>query len=156
MPANEKFNNFSDDELMYIVKNDSTTVGEVIEHNYEYDNEEDEYMHIDWDCYMCEIEDELSFRKYLKLSKKPGALPYSKKSIFQNINISELQTGDYAKYLDKPGVSDYTNTYAECVSIRFDENIEKYIVEWRKSNSDEKSFYTVYDVKDELRINRNL
>jgi len=156
MPSNEKFNNFSDDELIYIVKNESTTAGEVIEHNYEYDNEEDEYMHIDWDCYMCEIKNELSFRRYVKLSKKSGELPYFEKSIFQSISVSDLTVGDYARYLDKPGSSDYANTYAECVSVKFDENIEKYIVEWRKTNSDEKSFYAVYDTEDDVRINRKL
>lgn len=157
MPSTEKFKSFSIKELKSIIKTEEFD-NEVIEHKYDYDEEYDDYTHIDWDCEMCDVEKELSFKNFVKFSKNPGMLPYfeNSSSISKNINISEIKIGDYSKYLSRPGTSDYAFEYVECIWFRFDETIDKYIVKWRKSNSNEKPFNSYYTAKENININRKL
>lgn len=138
----------TDEELSnFIYEND---------HNEEYD--EGDLVHIEWDCAKCDAQTEKSSRFNLKQSKLPGHLPYKARTntLSTNLFVSEVQIGDYARYLSKPGTSDYAYEYAECISIKLDESIGEYTLEWRKTNTDEKSFFATYDELDNLNIIRKI
>lgn len=148
-----KFKEMTDEELeKFISDND---------HNNEYDDEEsinsDSLIHIYWDCEKCEAESEKELRYQVRISKYPGNLPFMKNAVSQRILAGDVKPGDYASYLSRPGTSNYPNEYVECISLWCDSTLpDKTTIEWRKTNTDDKSFFVIYDNFDNVNIVRSL
>lgn len=145
----ERLKEMTDEELeKFISDND---------HNEEYDDEELTFIHIQWNCEKCEAETEKERRYQLAMSKKSGNLPLIKNRIAKSIFAGDVKIGDYARYLSRPGTSDYPYEYAECVAVWYDPNLfDKTTIEWRKTNTDDKPFSVIYDSLDKVNIIRSL
>lgn len=133
----------------------------ISEHNEEYDDEEEtnydnEVIHIYWDCEKCDAEKEKEHRYQVQISKEPGNLPFMKNSISKSVLAIEVRTGDFAKYLSRPGTSSYPYEYAECLEVWCDPDYGRISIKWRKTNTTENSFYAVYDSTDNVSIIRAL
>lgn len=127
------------------------------EHNEFEDEETHEWLHAYWDCAVCDAEKEIEARRHRKEAKKPGRcsaiyIPGVQLAVAKNVAARELRTGMQARYLSRPGVSDYPYEYAEALTVarRKDGKIE---VEWRKTNSPTgPSFTAVYGPDEDLRV----
>lgn len=139
---------FSVSELKNIVRND--------EHN-EYDDEDGNWIHADWDCIVCDAEKEIELRRYIKESKKPGHCPrLYVPGVHTGTSCSkradELRPGMYARYLSRPGVSDYPYEYAEIISLRFTAK-GKVKVKWRRTNDETAPIFTAtYKASEYLNV----
>lgn len=127
------------------------------EHNEKYD-EDNILIHYKDNCEKCNATNE---RKSRSKAKMPLTISHVGKGsgvvTFIRILVSELKIGDFASYLSRPGISDYAQEQAKCISIKYIEDIKKYIVEWQGSiSNDEKPFSVIYDEDDDLSIMRPL
>lgn len=140
-----KISSMSDADLAALVARD--------EHNEYEDDHDDEYsewIHAYWDCATCDAENEIGRRKHVAESRLPGRCPLTAKT-HKSIRAGELSVGMFARYLSRPGVSDYPYEYAEALSVkRIGDAIE---VEWRMTNSpDSPVFHASYAIDDSLRV----
>ena len=120
-------------------------------HNEYEDDETGEWIHSYFACEPCDAEKELNRREYVKNSKKPGRLPVSKNgSSSHNVLAKEVKIGNFARYLSKPGMSEYAFEYAEALNVYADDEFT--VILWRKTNSDEKPFAVSYAATDNLSI----
>lgn len=125
-------------------------------HHYLVDEEEpSRALHADWDCETCDAEHLLSHRRYLRESLLPGACSITGESgkIFTSHNIAarEVEEGHQARYLSRPGVSDYPYEYAEVLEVA--KTHEEVAITWRMTNSPEAlPFTTVYEPDERLNV----
>lgn len=149
------------DKFDYLVSYSKKKLKELIaseEHNaFEDEEEQGNWIHAYWDCEICAAEQVIERRRHLKDSKKSGhcslvSIPGVQGVTYRNIDISELGIGYQARYLSKPGSSEYPYEYAEVISI--EREGKKYHVEWRRTNTDSTvlSFFTIYDKRDNLNV----
>lgn len=130
------------------------------DHNYVQDDEERpaSWIHASWDCEVCEAEGEVARRRDFEEAKLPGNCSVvgspSKGVIIHSISARDLQVGYQARYLARPGVSDYPTEYAEVVSV--DQGEEAVTVEWRRTNSVDVPFTAVYLPSERLTVTHYL
>ena len=145
------------DALNTYSKKKLKAIVEAEEHN-EFEGEDGDWIHAHWDCEACEAEKVLSRRRHLKESKKPGRcsaiyIPGVQTATSKNVSASELKVGYQARYLSKPGSSDYPFEYAEIVSI--ERHGKKLHIEWRRTNTDpdaHPSFTADYKLNDSVNV----
>lgn len=125
-------------------------------HHYLVDEEEpSRSFHADWDCETCDAELLLSHRRYLRESLLPGACSITGESgkgfISHNITAREVGEGYQARYLSRPGVSDYPSEFAEVLTVA--KTPEEIAITWRMTNSPEAlPFTTAYKPEERLNV----
>lgn len=138
----------SEDELKNFLRN--------VEHN-EYEDEDGNWIHADWDCTVCDAENELETRRHDRESRKPGNcprlyVPGVHTGTSCSMRADKLRPGMYARYLSRPGVSDYPYEYAEIISLRFTKK-GKVKVRWRRTNDDNAPVFTAtYKPSEHLNV----